>query len=258
MSGTQGYDYCAKCVLFANERDEARAEVARLKAERDDALASKEHCHQWYGVRWKRLKDWFRNEGKDLPIAMEFWNITANAVKSLNEPATYDEQMNMLRHEVERLKGGQLEAEVERLRGLWNEELRDLKNEIEAQEARAVKAEAEVERLKAEVEDYSATVNAQAQIHKGLRDEVERLKRKHEHTPMVHTVADKCRLNSHIQKLQEMRISVSDIQIEVSAERGLDAAARTTDRRNKAVKLMTDLIVSLVDLQHDMGKEGGA
>lgn len=92
-----------------------KAEVERLTKERDDALSSKDHCQQWHAVRLKRLEDWFRNEGKDLTIAMEFWNIVANGTKSVNDPPTYSQQMNMLRHEVERLKKRvqELENEIE-------------------------------------------------------------------------------------------------------------------------------------------------
>lgn len=80
----------------AKERDELKSENERL-------AQSIQHTQEWYAVRLQLLEDFFRNEGKGLPVAYQFWNIIANGTNGPLSPPTYQQQMNRLKHENERL-----------------------------------------------------------------------------------------------------------------------------------------------------------
>ncbi len=58
------------------------------------------HTQEWYSVRWQRL----RNELKET----EYWTITnsimTNGTGDIHEPPSYETQMNLLKHELEKTK----------------------------------------------------------------------------------------------------------------------------------------------------------
>ncbi len=76
--------------------------IAALERQLAEALESRAFTQQWYAERWKTLEDWFRSEGKDLPIRDQFWSILANGVKDANTPPTYAQQLNIAKHRAER------------------------------------------------------------------------------------------------------------------------------------------------------------
>lgn len=77
-------------------------EIDRLQ----DRIAS---SNEWYAVRIKLLEDFFRAEGKDLPIANTFWDILANGHRSPSEPPTYDHILVAKDHEIDRLREALIE-----------------------------------------------------------------------------------------------------------------------------------------------------
>jgi len=58
---------------------------------------AREYCEQWYAVRLKRIQEWAEENGHGEVIA----NIIANGTSESTEPPTYDQQMNILRHQLE-------------------------------------------------------------------------------------------------------------------------------------------------------------
>jgi len=68
------------------------------------AEASLRHTQDWYASRIRRLEEWFRHEGKDLPIAKEFWNILANGVADLDDPPTYAQVLALKEHKIAELE----------------------------------------------------------------------------------------------------------------------------------------------------------
>ena len=56
------------------------------------------HTEEWYACRLKTLKEWARKNNHK-----EFFDILANG-HLLYDPPTYEFQMNVLKHEVEKLK----------------------------------------------------------------------------------------------------------------------------------------------------------
>lgn len=75
----------------------------------------REFSEQWYAVRLKRIQDWAEETGNGEVLA----NIIANGTSEVTEPPTYDQQMNILRHELDKEREARREAwskyEVERL-----------------------------------------------------------------------------------------------------------------------------------------------
>ena len=74
-----------------------------------------ERCHQWYEVRFRRLRDLVQTLPEDVQKA--YWNIVANGVASTHELPLYDGRMNLLRHErdQETKRAGDLEAMLSRM-----------------------------------------------------------------------------------------------------------------------------------------------
>lgn len=66
-------------------------------------LAQGTSSAEWYAVRTRLLEDFFRNEGKDLPIAATFWNILANGHRSPSEPPIYDHILAEKDHRIKEL-----------------------------------------------------------------------------------------------------------------------------------------------------------
>lgn len=66
---------------------------------------------KWYAVRIRPLEDFFRNEGKDLPIATTFWSILANGHRSPSEPPTYDHILVGKDHRIKQLEAERDEAQ---------------------------------------------------------------------------------------------------------------------------------------------------
>ena len=58
-----------------------------------------ERCHQWYEVRFRRLRDLVQTLPEDAQKA--YWNIVANGVADWRETHTYEGHMNQLSHERE-------------------------------------------------------------------------------------------------------------------------------------------------------------
>lgn len=77
-----------------------------------------EHTEQWYAVRFERIRD----EAKAAGIWPRIACIMANGTAEATEPPTYAQQMNVLRHEVERLR-----AENSRLHVAFTEQREALK-----------------------------------------------------------------------------------------------------------------------------------
>lgn len=60
------------------EWEKMLAEIKALRADAERLEARLSHQSEWHTTRLMRLMAWFRNEGRSLPIADQFWNIVAN------------------------------------------------------------------------------------------------------------------------------------------------------------------------------------
>jgi hypothetical protein len=70
---------------------------------RKEALEELERSRQWWAVRFQRLEDFARAELTP-EQQHRFFSIVANGTASPADPPTYAQQMNMLRHELERVQ----------------------------------------------------------------------------------------------------------------------------------------------------------
>ncbi len=68
-----------------------------MSASLSDTLRRLERCHQWYEVRFRRLRDLVKTLPEETQKA--YWNIVANGVASTHERPLYDGRMNLLRDE---------------------------------------------------------------------------------------------------------------------------------------------------------------
>lgn len=98
--------------------------------------------NEWYAVRIRLLEDFFRHEGKDLPIAKTFWDILANGHRSTNEPPTYDHILVMKDHRIEQLREALIAERANQIEWLainigemtWEEATRDdARRQLEAE-----------------------------------------------------------------------------------------------------------------------------
>jgi hypothetical protein len=70
-----------------------------------------EHCHEWYAVRWERLRQLIHDDARH--IEGEACAVMANGTTTPDDPPTYAQQMNALIHERDYLK-----ADVTRLQAI--------------------------------------------------------------------------------------------------------------------------------------------
>lgn len=57
---------------------------------------SRQSTQEWYAQRWETLKDWARDHGHT-----EVFSILANGISTPQDPPTYAQQMNTLKHKLE-------------------------------------------------------------------------------------------------------------------------------------------------------------
>lgn len=110
MSESDCHGYCDEChKASCGELGDAQAVIERLnatirtltadvtaaRAERDEAIASRDHTQQWWAVREARLRDLAKEKG----IWPEFAAVIANGTAHHFDPPLYAQQMNVLRHE---------------------------------------------------------------------------------------------------------------------------------------------------------------
>lgn len=82
---------CSRC-----EEANLRTDLARLGAERDEAVRSREHTVYWYACRHERLRAELSEHGKIEPRA--YHAIMANGTAESHEPPTYAQQLNLAIH----------------------------------------------------------------------------------------------------------------------------------------------------------------
>jgi len=98
----------AEAKVDSLERDLEDEEIACDAMEQECELVTQDfvklrkqltHTDQWYAMRFKTLGDWAREHGHD-----EVFNILANNKVNVQDitPPTYDQQMNLLRQQLER------------------------------------------------------------------------------------------------------------------------------------------------------------
>lgn len=80
-----------------------------------------EFAHEWYGCRWERLRALIRERAPEIEAAA--CCVMANGTADVDEPPTYAQQMNALRHENARLRAA-VGAALALLRG-WPDEVHD-------------------------------------------------------------------------------------------------------------------------------------
>ncbi len=68
-----------------------------MSASLSDTLRRLERCHQWYEVRFRRLRDLVKTLPEETQKA--YWNIVANGTADWRETHTYEGHMNRLCHE---------------------------------------------------------------------------------------------------------------------------------------------------------------
>lgn len=84
------------------------AETCRDALEKAEAIITDERmeaaqvCHEWYAVRWARLRDLIHDNA--LHIEDEACCIMANGTADPNEPPTYDQILSQKNHEIARLQ----------------------------------------------------------------------------------------------------------------------------------------------------------
>lgn len=78
------------------------AQINALLAAYDSALNGQDYDHQWYAVRWKRLRELIESDAAH--IFDGSCNIMANGTADPHEPPNYDMMLNGLRHEIEKMR----------------------------------------------------------------------------------------------------------------------------------------------------------
>lgn len=89
--------------------DAWRAEVAKVTAERDDAIRSKEFTHQWYAERHAQLRAYAEQHG----FLRDYCSIVANGYAGPHDPPTYAQILNATRHRAEKAERRVKELEGE-------------------------------------------------------------------------------------------------------------------------------------------------
>ena len=67
-----------------------------------DLIDSKRHTEEWYAVRHQLVTEWLASTGLPKEKIDEYWNIRANGTKNAHAQPTYQQQMNMLKWELEK------------------------------------------------------------------------------------------------------------------------------------------------------------
>lgn len=91
------------------ERDQLRAEIARLTTDLDDAKEILAYRDERSAQRWQRLWQWAHEELSE-PLKTRYFCIVANGTADVMESPTYAQQFNQMKHRAE-----SAEAEVARL-----------------------------------------------------------------------------------------------------------------------------------------------
>src|SRR5262249_40930782 len=99
-------------------------EMQRVEAERDEAQDHLDFQRYWYGCRFERLREFVDAELAE-PLRMRYYSIVANGTADTNEPPTYAQQFNMLKHRAEAA-----EAEAAKLRCICLEEAENLRQHV--------------------------------------------------------------------------------------------------------------------------------
>lgn len=124
---------CGFCGGWGNDCDCPGSRIAaleqkcaELERERDAEKDRAQHTQEWYATRWRRLKEWAR---KDIPdnLSNQFFSIIANGTKDPFEPPTYAQQMNVLKHHLERAvrKLSTSRKQAQELQAVWSSMIGD-------------------------------------------------------------------------------------------------------------------------------------
>ena len=74
-----------------------------LESEIRQLKKQQESTHQWYAVRWKRLRDLIHTDAPN--IENDACCIMANGTADSQDPPTYAQILNNLRHQITKMKG---------------------------------------------------------------------------------------------------------------------------------------------------------
>lgn len=100
------------------ERDTAREEADRLRAQLADSIKSKMNQLDWFQQRFNVLRKWVKDEVEPLSeqVAHRYWNIVANGSPSPFESADWQDTLHYARVQAEvaekRLAGARAELDA--------------------------------------------------------------------------------------------------------------------------------------------------
>lgn len=94
-------DITEEAAALRNEVELKQTCISGMREQADKMATELDSTQQWYAVRFERLKDLARTLTE--PVQHEFFSILANGTADAAEPPSYSLQMNVLRHERDRL-----------------------------------------------------------------------------------------------------------------------------------------------------------